>query len=116
VYDAGDTHWRGGVVLSTTEDTVTIRYLAEQTLEKTADVSLAVAGTRAKGQPLAVRWSGAHTIVEVIGTRWSGMDSPGSDEAGAVDRALAGTGPWRYGVVPSDITGETGESAYWWKA
>jgi hypothetical protein len=106
VWDVGDTHYRGGVVTGVGAS-VTIRFLAEQFLVKTANVAPAVAGTRAVGQPVCVQVTGveqnAHTIVAVLDSHWANS-GPGSDEAGAVQR-----GQFHYGVVPRHLTGEREE-------
>jgi hypothetical protein len=110
VYDSGDTHWRGGVVTAVGA-TVTIRYLGEASLVKTANVSLAVAGTRTVGAPVVVRVTGSSpnwTIAEVRDGWWGGA-GPGTDEAGAIAR-----GEYHYSVVPRAITNEPEE--YPWTA
>lgn len=114
VFDRGSEHWRGGVVVDVGA-TVTIRFLAEQTLPKTATVdgSVVPAGL-AKGHPVCVKVTGveanAHAVTEVRASHW--IDAPRPDEAEWVDRASVGLVPWFYGAVPKSITRAPEEHAW----
>jgi hypothetical protein len=111
-YEAGDVHWFGGVLVAINGATATIRYVPQLTAE--INTSLLPSGI-VKGHPIQVRATvsptNVHTIVEVRRGFWDNTN-PGGDESGAVDRALAGVGPWFYSSIGRDITGENEEKAW----
>lgn len=102
VYDKGD-HWRGGQIIAIGAS-ITIKYLAEAYIVRTAVVATALVpiDARSLGCPVAVRVTGggadSYTIVECIGSTFGSGAAP---KNGFYDATT-----FNPGIVPRSITNE----------